>query len=135
MSNSFATPWIVACQASLSLGFLRQEYWSGLPFPSLWDLCNPEMEPASPVLQADSLPLSHQGSLYRGLKTNKTEFSVTIILSLLNVFSPLSSLTPLLPFWPFFCNLFVEWLLHSFPYPSWMRAPKLNDKSQTFNCI
>ena len=135
MSNSFATPWTVACQAPLSLGFLRQEYWSGLPFPSLGDLPNPEMEAASPVLQVDSLPLSHQGSLYRGLKTNKIEFSVTIILSLLNVFSPLSSVTPLLPFWPFFCNLFVERLLHALPYLSGMKASKLNDKSQTFNCI
>ena len=52
----FETPWTVACQAPLSVGFSRQEYWSGLPFPSPGDLPNPGIEPGSPVLQADSLP-------------------------------------------------------------------------------
>ena len=61
-SNSFATPWTVVRQASLSKGFPRQEYWSGLPFPSPGDLLDSRTEPASPALQANSLPLSHQGS-------------------------------------------------------------------------
>ena len=52
----FETPWTVACQAPLSKGFSRQEYWSGLPFPSPGDLPNPGIEPGSPALQADSLP-------------------------------------------------------------------------------
>ena len=52
----FATPWIVARQAPLSMGFSRQEYWSGLPCPPAGDLPDPEIEPASPALQADSLP-------------------------------------------------------------------------------
>ena len=55
----FATPWIVANQASLSMGFLRREYWSGLPFPSAGSLPDPGSEIASPVslaLQADSSP-------------------------------------------------------------------------------
>ena len=43
----FATPWTVACQALLSMGFPRQEYWSGLPFLSPGDLPNPGVEPAS----------------------------------------------------------------------------------------
>ena len=54
----FATPWTVAHQTPLSLGFYRQEYWSGLPFPSLGDLPNPRIEPmslASSALQTDSL--------------------------------------------------------------------------------
>ena len=51
----FATPWTVAHQAPLSMGFSRQEYWSGLPFPSLGDLPDPGIEPRSPALQADSL--------------------------------------------------------------------------------
>ena len=59
----FATPWTVACQAPLSMGFSRQEYWSGLPFPSPGDLPNPGIEPGSPALQADAFTLSHQGSL------------------------------------------------------------------------
>ena len=61
MSDTFATPWTVTHQASLSMGFSRQEYWSGLPFPSPGDLPNPGIEPTS-ALQADSLPLSHLGS-------------------------------------------------------------------------
>ena len=50
------TPWTVACQAPLSMGFSRQEYWNGLPFPSPEDLPDWGIEPRSPVLQADSLP-------------------------------------------------------------------------------
>ena len=62
MSDSFETPWSVACQAPLSIGFPRQEYWSGLTFPSPEDLPGPGIEPGSLALQADSLPLSYQGS-------------------------------------------------------------------------
>ena len=61
MSDS-ATPKTTVCQAPLSLGFPRQEYWSGKPFLSPGDLSNPGIYPMSPALQADSLPLSHQGS-------------------------------------------------------------------------
>ena len=50
----FATPWTVALQAPLSMGFSRQEYWSGLPFPSSGDLPDPGIEPGSPELQVDS---------------------------------------------------------------------------------
>ena len=49
------TPWAVAYQAPLSMEFSRQEYWSGLPFPSPGDLPNPGIEPRSPALQADTL--------------------------------------------------------------------------------
>ena len=52
----FATPWTVACQAPLSMRFSRQEYWSGLPFPSPGDLPDPGIRPGYPALQADSLP-------------------------------------------------------------------------------
>ena len=67
MSDSFVTPWTVACQAPLSMGFPKQEYWSGSPFPPPGNLPNSEIKPPSPVLQADSLPLSHQGSLVQHL--------------------------------------------------------------------
>ena len=50
------TLWTVARQAPLSMGFSRQEYWSGLPFPSPGDLSSPGIEPTSPAFQADSLP-------------------------------------------------------------------------------
>ena len=46
----FETPWTAACQAPLSMGFPRQVYWSGLPFPISGDLLDPRMEPVSPVL-------------------------------------------------------------------------------------
>ena len=54
MSDSFATPWPIARQAPLSIGFPRQEYWSGLPFPSLGGLPDPGIEPVSPASQAAS---------------------------------------------------------------------------------
>ena len=61
-SRLFATPWMVARQGPLSVGFSMQEYWSGLLCPPPGDLPDSEIEPASPALQADSLLLSHQGS-------------------------------------------------------------------------
>ena len=58
----FVTPWAVACQTPLSMGFSRQEYWSGLPFPSPGDLPDARIKPVSPELQADPLLLSHLGN-------------------------------------------------------------------------
>ena len=52
----FATPWTVTYQALWSMGFSRQEYWSGLPFHSPGDFPNPGIEPGSPALQTDALP-------------------------------------------------------------------------------
>ena len=51
----FATPWTVAYQVPSSMGSSRQEYWSGLPFPSPGDLPDPGIEPGSPAFQADAL--------------------------------------------------------------------------------
>ena len=64
VSGSSVTLWTVACQAPLPMEFPRQEYWSGLLVPSPGDLPDPGMEPTYPALQADSLPLSHQESLF-----------------------------------------------------------------------
>ena len=59
----FPTPWTVARRPPpLSMGFSRQEYWSGLPFPPPGDLTQPGIELASPAWQGNSLPLGHQGS-------------------------------------------------------------------------
>ena len=62
----FATLWTVAHQAPLPTGFSRQEYWSGVPFPSPGDLPNPGIEPRSPALQADALtsepPIFHSNT-------------------------------------------------------------------------
>ena len=57
----FATPWTVAHLAPLSMGFSRQEYWSGLPFPSPGDLPDPGIEPRSSALQADTLTSEPRG--------------------------------------------------------------------------
>ena len=56
------TPWTISHQAPLSVEFSRQEYWSGLPFPSPGDLANPGIKHEYPVWQTHSLPLSYQGS-------------------------------------------------------------------------
>ena len=58
----FATLWTVAHQAPLSMGFSRQEYWSGLPLPSPGDLSDPGIEPRSPTLQADALTSEPPGA-------------------------------------------------------------------------
>ena len=67
----FVTPWTVVRQASLSLGFSRQEYWSGLPFPSPRDFPDPGIEAGSPALHADSVPSEPRNQLYLHLKTSK----------------------------------------------------------------
>ena len=61
VSDSFAIPLTIAYQASLSMGFSRQEYWNGVPFPSSGDLPDPGIEPRSPALQADALPSEPPG--------------------------------------------------------------------------
>ena len=66
MSDS-ATPWTVAHKAPLSMGFSRQEYWSGVPFPSPGDLPDPGFEPRSPASQADLLPSEPPGKSCKGL--------------------------------------------------------------------
>ena len=60
----FVTPWTVAHQIPLSMEFSKQQYWSRLPFPSPGDLPNPEIEPGSPTLQADSFPSEPPGNPY-----------------------------------------------------------------------
>ena len=65
----FATPWTVAHQAPLSMGFSRQEYWSGLPFPSPGNLPYPGIEPRSPALQVDALTSEPPGKPLSELKS------------------------------------------------------------------
>ena len=61
MSESSATPQTIAYQAALSMGFSRQKYWSGLPFPSPGDLPNAGIKPASSELQVDSFTTEPPG--------------------------------------------------------------------------
>ena len=65
----FATPWTVSYQTPPSMGFSRQEYWSGLPFPSPGDLPDPGVEPRSPALQADTLTSEPLGKPQSGDKS------------------------------------------------------------------
>ena len=77
----FATPWTVAHQAPLPMGFSRQEYWSGMPFPSPGDLPNPGNESGSPALQTDALLSEPPGKpfiLYSGI------YLINILLVLIN---------------------------------------------------
>ena len=68
------TLWTVAHQAPPSMGFSRQEYWSGLPFPSPGDLPDPGMEPRSPALQADALTYEPAGKLSMYISKNYSVF-------------------------------------------------------------
>ena len=68
---TLVTPWTVACQALLSMGFSSQEYGSGLPFPSPGYLPDPGIEPRSPVMQADSLPSGPPGE---PIEKNTTQY-------------------------------------------------------------
>ena len=73
----FVTPWTVAHQVALSMGFPWQECCTGLPFPSPGDLPNPGIEPVSPALQADSLPSEPPGKPF----TEMTPFEIVTSLS------------------------------------------------------
>ena len=76
----FATPWTSAYQASPSMGFSRQEYWSGLPFPSPGDLPDPGIEPGSPTLEADALTSEPQGSPNHSISSSQIwHFATSII--------------------------------------------------------
>ena len=86
-----ATPWTAACQAPRSTKFSRQEYWSGLPFPSPGDLFNPRIEPGSLASQADSLPSEPPG------KSDGTFSSVqfsSVSQSCLTLCDPMNCSTP-----------------------------------------
>ena len=72
----FVTPWTVAYQALPSMGFSRQEYWSGLLFPSPVDLPNPGMEPGSPALQRDALPPEPPGKPHYDANFQANRFSL-----------------------------------------------------------
>ena len=69
------TPWTAAYQAPPSMEFSRQEYWSGLPFPSPKDLPNPGIEPRSLTLQADAVPFEPPGKPYCNIKYLTSNFT------------------------------------------------------------
>ena len=84
----FLTPWTVAYQAPQSMGISRQEYWSGLPFPSPGELPDPGIKLVSPALEADTLPSEPPGKLNRVINsvTNRMERSFIIQTKLMCLF-------------------------------------------------
>ena len=74
----FGTPWTVALQAPLSMGFARQDCWSGLPFPSPGDFPDPRIEPGCPALQADSLQSGPPGKPTIIIRLLKLDFCFSL---------------------------------------------------------
>ena len=103
----FATPWTIAIQFPLSMEFSRQEYWSGLPFPSPGNLSKPGIKPRSPTVWVDSLPAEPQG------KPKKTGVGSLSLLQ--RIFLTQQSNRGL---------LLCRWLLFQ---PSYQRSPKIEE--------
>ena len=85
----FATPWTVAHQAPPSMGFSRQEYWSGLPFPAPRDLPHPGIEPRSPTLHADALPSEPPGKSIPHSQGEASDKTLPFVRNTLGLSSPL----------------------------------------------
>ena len=108
------TPWTVAHQAPPSVGFPRQEYWSGLPCSPPGDLPNLGIDHASPALQADSLPLSHLGSPVVFLLVFKVFKNMVVfcVYDRDSVHYPRG-----------LCKIFLRWYcLYSWPLQRWLRG-------------
>ena len=107
VSDSFVTIWTVVHQAPLSMGFSRQEYWSGLPYPSPGDLPDPRIEPmiaVSPVFRAGSLPADHLGSSEVYINSNLLFFYRTSqVLHYNNNCCDCLTILPEAVFWVMFC--------------------------------
>ena len=98
MSGSSVTPWAAAPQAPLSLGFPRQEYWSGLPLPSPGDLPAPGITDTSLASQVASLPLSHRRAHRRlGEERRRRRPNVCPVGLAIPSLSPWQPVSPLLP--------------------------------------
>ena len=76
MSSPFVTPYTVVCQSPLSMGFPRQEYWSGLPFPSPGVVLDPGIEPRSPSLAGGFFTTEPPGQLAHRIGPNLTPLTV-----------------------------------------------------------
>ena len=87
--DSFAISWTVACQAPLSMGFSRQEYWSRLPFPFPEDLLNLGIEPTSPAWQADSLPSEPPGKPTMNYRKEHFHILAQLLTAMEQVIQPL----------------------------------------------
>ena len=101
----FATLWTVAYQAPPSMGFSRQEYWSGFPFPSPGDLPDPRIDPRSPALQADALPSEPPG------KPDRDGFmlKIYILMKKVLIFKWWKNYTSHTALWKCICIMWVKW--------------------------
>ena len=72
----FATPWSASCQAPLSIGFSREEFWSGLPFPPPGESSHPGIEFVSPALHMDSLPTETLGKPQNSVRLFKKSYVI-----------------------------------------------------------
>ena len=88
-SDSFAISWTVACQALMSMGFSRQEYWSRLPFPFPEDLLDLGIEPTSPAWQVDSLPSEPPGKPVMNYRKEHVHIPARLLTALEQVIRPL----------------------------------------------
>ena len=135
MSDSLATPWTVAHQGPLSVGFLRQDYWSGLPFPSLEDLPDLGIEPESPALQADSLLMSHwrSPSLKRNMYKTETIIS-SYCIGLLWGINEIIHVKCLALFWNVM-KFPTCWLLYCFCFLINQIQPRILTHSSVYHCL
>ena len=118
----FVTPWTVAHQAPLSMGFSRQEYWSGLPFPSPGNLPDPGIKPGSPALQADSLPFEPSGKTYTNTHTHiytHTHTHISISVSIVHSLSLSLSLSLYVYIRTYIQELYTP--IHEFPRWCWLQ--------------
>ena len=120
----FATPWTVAHQAPLSMGFSRQEYWSGLPFPSPEDLPNPGIEPRSPALQADALTSELPGKPTRPFRYDLNQIPYHYTVEVINRFKGLDLIERLMNYRRRFMTLYRR--QKSRPSPRKRNAKKQN---------
>ena len=124
----FVTPWTVACLAPLSMGLPRQEFWSGLPFPSPGALPDPVTEPLSFLCllhwQLDSLPLSRQGqpsqsfnprSITHKLCNLRQFFFLSLKLCFFNCLKLIVTVSTLLCF----CEDEMKWCIASLAHGKW----------------
>ena len=129
VSDSLRPPWTGAHQAPLSVGFPRQEYWSGLPFPSPGGLPDPGIEPTSPALQAGSLPHLNVNPRQRQSLKKMQEANLASCLYPTSCL-PLFSYTFLSPFpCPFPTLSLIPFLFSRFLIPTWwlqLHQPDLN---------
>ena len=139
MSNSFATPWTIVCQAPLSMGFPRQEYWSKFPFPSPRDFPNPGIEPHVSYTAGRFFTAEPWGTPMKKCSSSYflcINFFQLFLFFLFISFLSASSMSYVLPSKFFIHSSFQKHCMHNICY--WKRSegvtlPKCTDSSGGYN--